>query len=83
MQENFIENKCILQEWRNPEKGRYYAVMVCQDLFENWVITKIWGGNKKLGRKVTTLCDSHADAILQFNKVSKIREKHGYFLCRL
>ena len=73
--------KFIMQEWHNSEKGRYYAILICQDLFENWTITKIWGGNKKFGRKVVILCESHADAVSQFNKISKTRERHGYSPC--
>jgi hypothetical protein len=68
--------------WEHHQKQRYYRVLLIQDLFGDWVITKIWGGiNQSSGRIVHLSCPSYETANIMIEQISKIREKRGYVLC--
>ena len=67
--------------WEHAEKKRYYHVILNQDLFGDWVITKAWGGiNQATGRITHSPCHSSEKARLLIKKITKIREKRGYLL---
>jgi len=69
--------------WENSHKKRYYCLILAQDLFGDWVITKVWGGiNKASGRIVHLPCPSYEIAHSTIEKIARTREKRGYILCR-
>lgn len=77
-----MEHPSISLRWEHPDKQRYYHVVVAQDLFGDWVLTKAWGGISKATGRITHFpCISRAEATTFINKIAKIREKRGYVLC--
>lgn len=65
--------------WRTvrfEKDTRYYELLLEQDLFSNWVVTKINGGiNSQLGKMVHFLCDSYEEACNYFEELSEYRIK--------
>ncbi len=69
----------IQYRWENTRNQRYYRILFAQDLFGEWVITKIWGGLKKAGGGMKNIpCASYDDGIKLIAKVSEARLKRGY-----
>lgn len=67
--------------WEHPSKQRYYHVLVAQDLFGDWVITKAWGGISQSSGRITHLfCTSSDSAFDILKKIIKTREQRGYIL---
>jgi predicted DNA-binding WGR domain protein len=62
------------------QKGlRYYEVLLHQDLWGDWVLTRIWGRRgTQLGRTVHTPCASYRDACDQLVTVKARRKRRGY-----
>jgi predicted DNA-binding WGR domain protein len=64
---------------RLEKDSRYYEAHVCQDLWGDWVITRIWGRRgSKLGQVRRAPCESYAEALDQLATVAKQRERRGY-----
>lgn len=67
--------------WEHPDKQRYYHIVLGQDLFGDWVITKAWGGiSKATGRIMHLSCQTREDAHRLVEKIVKTREQRGYIL---
>lgn len=67
--------------FENVLKHRYYLVYLTQDLFGEWVIIKSWGGIDKAGGQVISIpCTTYEEAIIQIERIKKIRERRGYAL---
>jgi len=72
----------ISLRFEHATKQRYYHILLTQDMFGDWVITKAWGGiNKAAGRITHLACSSHEEAKKLINKLIKMRETRGYILC--
>ena len=76
-----LKAKTISIRWEHPIKRRYYHVIMAQDLFGDWVITKAWGGiSQASGRIIHYFCTSYEEAINILKKIIKTREQRGYIL---
>ena len=72
----------VSYRFENIGTQRYYRIILSQDLFGEWVVTKIWGGiGKATGRVMHTHCVCHDDAIKLVDILYKTRKKRGYALC--
>ncbi len=68
--------------FENPTNQRYYRVIISQDLFKQWIVTKTWGGIGKAGGRVVHVpCLSHQDGLKLIDEIIKNRNRHGYSLC--
>jgi hypothetical protein len=58
---------------------RIYNAVLCQDLFEQWMVIQSWGGRGNLrgGGKITHV-DSFEDGLAMLEAITKRREQHGY-----
>lgn len=76
-----VEHHSISLRWEHPERQRYYHVVLAQDLFGDWVITKAWGGISKASGRITHLpCPTREEASVLIHKITKLRESRGYIL---
>ena len=70
--------------WRRynfESEDRYYILILQQDLFHEWSITKAYGGkNNKLGNCIIQSCDSYEDAAKRVDVIKKRRKSHKYVL---
>jgi predicted DNA-binding WGR domain protein len=75
------ERPMIHYRWENHLTHRYYRVLLTQDLFGQWLLTKIWGGiNQATGRITHFPYQSYEEAIKAIDQIAKIRIKRGYAL---
>jgi hypothetical protein len=67
----------LRQRW---QKGtRYYEVLLRQDLWDAWIVTRVWGRRgSPLGRVRHSPCESYADGLLQVRQVQQRRTQRGY-----
>ena len=67
----------IQQRW---EKGtRYYEVYLQQDLWGDWVLTRVWGGRgTALGQVRNMPCAGYGDGLTILDEVRKRRKQRGY-----
>lgn len=71
----------IDQRFEHKEKQRYYRIMLSQDLFGDWVITKVWGGIGKAGGRIVHVSySSYEEAAVEIENILKIRRRRGYEL---
>lgn len=67
------------RRWEHPQKQRYYRILLGQDLFGQWMITKVWGGINQANGKVThQACLSYDEAMQYVEQISKRRLARGY-----
>jgi len=53
--------------------------MLAQDLFGEWVITRVWGGiGKAMGRITHVPCSSYDEGLKLIDKITKTRLARGY-----
>lgn len=70
----------INRRWEHMGKQRYYQVLLAQDLFNEWVVTRVWGGiNQATGRIIRLPC-TYNEGIALVDKISKTRISRGYVL---
>lgn len=75
-------NKYCTYRFENTETKRYYRLVLSQDLFGEWIVTKIWGGiGTASGRIIHIRCICREEAIKLIDGQFKIRKKRGYTLC--
>lgn len=68
--------------FEHHQKQRYYRVLLSQDLFGDWVVTRVWGGiGKATGRITHISCPSYDEAKLTIKNIIKHRKQRGYCLC--
>jgi hypothetical protein len=77
-----VTNEDIWQKWHWKSDTRYYKVLLHQDLFGNWVLSKEWGGlNNHINGGKSELTDiAQADKTIQ--AIDKKRKTRGYSLIR-
>ena len=74
-----------LEQWKKihwETDTRYYSVILQQDLFHSWNITRQWGGrhNERFGQKSNAFF-SIEEAQKELEVIYKTREQRGYSLC--
>ena len=75
------ETKSLFFRWEHQNKHRYYQVHLGKDMFQDFVLTKVWGGiGKSSGRIVHVAYSSYVEAISEIMKIILIREKRGYVM---
>lgn len=75
------EQELLRYRWVQPDKKRYYKLILSCDLLGDWCVTRVWGGlNQASGRITHIPCSSYEDAIKLIEKISKTRIKHGYIV---
>ena len=58
---------------------RYYELHLRQDLFGDWVLTRVWGGkNTALGQIKHELCEDYAAGVARHAEAERVRVKRGY-----
>ena len=58
---------------------RYYEVLLHQDLWSNWIVTRIWGSrNTRLGRFKSDPCASYQDGLKMLRGIHRRRLQRGY-----
>ena len=67
------------QRWINPEKARYYRVVLEKDLFGNWSLIACWGAlhSRRGGMRVTALASLDA-GVAALDGIAKRRRQRGY-----
>lgn len=59
--------------------SRYYEVHLHQDLWEQWVLTRVWGRRgSALGQVRNMPCDSYEDGLAWLEQVERRRVQRGY-----
>jgi predicted DNA-binding WGR domain protein len=70
-------DKWTQQRWEKDT--RYYEARIHQDLWGNWVVTRIWGRiGARLGRVVHSPCTSYEDAQKELEAIEKRRKSRHY-----
>lgn len=65
--------------FENGQTNRYYRILLTQDMFNDWVLTKVWGGiNQATGRIVHSPCETLQEAITLIQYITRMRLKRGY-----
>ena len=60
---------------------RYYEVLLHQDLWGGWIVTRIWGRRgSPLGRVRHQPCGSYAEGLSRVQQVQQRRTQRGYAL---
>jgi len=60
---------------------RYYELHLRQDLFGDWVLTRVWGGRgTALGRIRQELSESYTAGVARHAAAEKVRMKRGYWV---
>lgn len=76
-----MSQQLISIRWEHSIKKRYYQIALTQDLFGDWVITKVWGGiNQATGRIIHMACNTYEEAEIHIRKIQYTRKKRGYEL---
>ncbi len=64
---------------RWQKETRYYEAHVEQDLWGQWVLTRVWGRrNSPMGQIRRVACESYEDAQKKLAGVERQRQQHGY-----
>lgn len=67
--------------FENEQTNRYYRLLLSKDMFNDWVLTKVWGGiNQATGRITHLPCESLANAMLLTQQAIRMRLKRGYLI---
>jgi hypothetical protein len=65
-------------------EGRYYIVLLQQDLWGQWILTRIWGGRqRKAGQAKHILLNSREEGILELKKIAERRALHHYAISKI
>lgn len=71
------EEPALFSRWERDT--RYYELRLQQDLWGDWLLTRVWGGKgKALGQVRRELCPSYASGVSLYADSIKRREQHGY-----
>ena len=58
---------------------RYYELLVQQDLWGQWLLTRVWGRRgSAMGQIRHELCESYAAGLTKYAEAENKREKRGY-----
>lgn len=69
----------VTVRWENHTSKRYYMIMIEQDIFDQWVLIRVWGGiQKKLGGMKVSVLENKDQGIEMIKNISIRRKKRGY-----
>lgn len=67
----------VRQRW--VKGGRYYEAHLHQDLWDGWVLTRVWGRRgAALGQIRNMPCLSYEEGMTRLEEVDKRRQQRGY-----
>jgi len=67
--------------FENKQANRYYRIILAKDMFDDWVLTKVWGGiNQATGRITHLPCVTLDSAIQHVEHIIRMRIKRGYVI---
>lgn len=70
------------RRWVHHGKRRYYAVYVQQDLFRDWVVTRVWGSlDTDRGQVRHEVFRSETAALEAIESIDRRRLRRGYLPC--
>ena len=73
------EEPALFSRWERDT--RYYELRLQQDLWGDWLLTRVWGSKgTALGQIRRELCPSYASGMCSYASSIKVREQHGYAL---
>lgn len=73
------EEPALFSRWERDT--RYYELRLQQDLWGDWLLTRVWGGKgTALGQIRRELCEHYSDGLLRHKIAEAQREKRGYRL---
>lgn len=76
---NSPPNDDITHLVRFETETRYYVALLQVDLFDEWVVSRAWGGKaSRLGQQRSDLCASREAGLALIEQVRKRRLKRGY-----
>lgn len=71
-----------LNKWQKhywTTETRFYQAELKQDIFQNWIIERYWGGlGKRGGRLLVHVTDSYQEASMILQGITKKRILRGY-----
>jgi hypothetical protein len=75
-------DKWMYSTWH--KNTRFYRLDLCQDLFGNWLVSRIWGSNlsRGPGQSIEVACNSYEEAAKLFYRQEKKRFQRGYCCSR-
>lgn len=78
----FEPDKWIHCFWtkRTEEMDRFHRVLVHQDLWGEWTLTRVWGGRRRSGRMTQETVVSHREAVERQRRILQRRRSRGYLL---
>ncbi len=66
-----------MQCWQ--KHTRYYKAILCQDLFGDWVVVRVWGSlASRAGRIASSWVANEGEGEMALCKIAKRRLAHGY-----
>ncbi|GAB4363789.1 MAG: WGR domain-containing protein [Methylohalobius sp. ZOD2] len=72
----------VLQDWiklRWEKNSRYYEAHLHQDLWGDWVVTRVWGQRGgRLGRVMHVPCRSQEEGREMLRSLDRSRRRRGY-----
>ena len=78
-QDSIAAPDCNWQKVRWIKDVRYYEAHLHQDLWDGWVLTRVWGTiGAANGRVVHTPCDSYSAGVSRLGQIAQRRKQHGY-----
>jgi WGR domain. len=80
---NVIMESYLNQLWINPDKRRYYRVILSRDLFDATVLHCMWGGlDSATGNDSHEVFSDAASAHEKLERIRKRRQQRGYRLAQ-
>ena len=68
----------IEHSWTRSKDGRRYSILLQQDLFGAWILTKRWGSHKRLTGSKDYCCESYELGLEMLARAEKRRQQRGY-----
>ena len=68
----------IEHSWQRSKDGRRYSILLQQDLFGTWILTRRWGSHRHLTGSKDCYCESYELGLEMLERVEKRRQSRGY-----
>ncbi len=66
---------------RWERESRYYEAHLQQDLWGDWIVTKVWGQrSSRLGRVMNIPCNTYQKGLAMLVQIDRTRKQKGYRL---
>lgn len=69
----------IRRKWESPD--RYYTAILHRDLFDTWIVTRVWGGKGNRRDRIDPRpVASYSAGLQMLDSIARRRKQHGYTL---